>query len=78
MSNSNVTAPTQFLQTNKEKYAYRLFGKKSKYPLLFSTTLHGYARQLGSSSDQSSVTPENGLGRPVASPWIFDVSCFRP
>jgi hypothetical protein len=46
--------------------------------LLFSTTLHGYARQLGSSSDQSSVTPENGLGRPVASPWIFDVSCFRP
>jgi pimeloyl-ACP methyl ester carboxylesterase len=35
MSNSTVTAPTLFLQTPKEKYAYRRFGKKSKYPLLF-------------------------------------------
>ena len=35
MSNSIVTAPTQFLQTPKEKYAYRRFGKKSKHPLLF-------------------------------------------
>lgn len=35
MSNSNVTAPTQFLQTSKEKYAYRRFGKTSKLPLLF-------------------------------------------
>lgn len=34
MSNSAITAPTQFLQTPKEKYAYRRFGKKSKYPLL--------------------------------------------
>jgi pimeloyl-ACP methyl ester carboxylesterase len=35
MSNSIVTAPTEFLQTPKEKYAYRRFGRKSKYPLLF-------------------------------------------
>ena len=35
MSNSVISAPTQFLQTPKEKYAYRRFGKKSKYPLLF-------------------------------------------
>ena len=35
MPNSNITAPTQFLQTPKEKYAYRRFGKKSEYPLLF-------------------------------------------
>jgi pimeloyl-ACP methyl ester carboxylesterase len=35
MSNSNVTAPTQFLQTPNEKYAYRRFGKQSEYPLLF-------------------------------------------
>jgi pimeloyl-ACP methyl ester carboxylesterase len=34
MSNSNITAPTQFLQTQKEKYAYRRFGKKSPLPLL--------------------------------------------
>ena len=34
MSNSAITAPTQFLETQKEKYAYRRFGKKSKYPLL--------------------------------------------
>ena len=35
MSNSAITAPTQFLQTQQEKYAYRRFGKKSKCPLLF-------------------------------------------
>lgn len=34
MSDSIVSAPTQFLQTPKEKYAYRRFGSKSKYPLL--------------------------------------------
>ena len=34
MSSSAFTAPTQFLQTQKERYAYRRFGKKSKYPLL--------------------------------------------
>lgn len=35
MSESNVTAETQFLQTRKEKYAYRRFGKGSGLPLLF-------------------------------------------
>jgi pimeloyl-ACP methyl ester carboxylesterase len=35
MTNSTITAPTQFLQTPKEKYAYRRFGTKSQYPLLF-------------------------------------------
>jgi pimeloyl-ACP methyl ester carboxylesterase len=35
MSSNNATAPTQFLQTPREKYAYRRFGKTSKYPLLF-------------------------------------------
>ena len=34
MSNSNITAQTQFLETPKETYAYRRFGKKSKTPLL--------------------------------------------
>jgi pimeloyl-ACP methyl ester carboxylesterase len=34
MSNSHVNAPTQFIQTSKEKYAYRRFGTKSKTPLL--------------------------------------------
>lgn len=31
---SAVNAPTQFVQTPKEKYAYRRFGKKSGVPLL--------------------------------------------
>lgn len=35
MSHSAITAPTQFLETPKEKYAYRRFGRKSEYPLLF-------------------------------------------
>lgn len=32
---SNVTAPTQFLQVNNETYAYRRFGNGSGVPLLF-------------------------------------------
>ncbi len=35
MSNSNTTALTQFVQTSREKYAYRRFGRKSTLPLLF-------------------------------------------
>jgi pimeloyl-ACP methyl ester carboxylesterase len=31
---SNVTAPTQFIDTKLEKYAYRRFGKESALPLL--------------------------------------------
>jgi hypothetical protein len=31
---SNITAPTQFIQTNLEKYAYRRFGKGAGIPLL--------------------------------------------
>src|SRR6476469_9200645 len=32
---SNVTARTQFLETNTERYAYRRFGNGSQLPLLF-------------------------------------------
>jgi pimeloyl-ACP methyl ester carboxylesterase len=34
MTHSHVNAPTQFLQTSKEKYAYRRFGTKTGTPLL--------------------------------------------
>ena len=34
MASSNVTAPTRFLETKKEKYAYRRFGNSSALPLL--------------------------------------------
>ena len=34
MTASNVTAPTQFLETKKERYAYRRFGNSSVLPLL--------------------------------------------
>jgi hypothetical protein len=29
-----ITAPTRYVQTTKEKYAYRSFGKKGGVPLL--------------------------------------------
>ena len=38
---SNISAPTQFLETNKEKYAYRRFGKRSKYSLIFLQHFNG-------------------------------------
>ena len=31
---SNITAPTQFIETKLEKYAYRRFGKGTGLPLL--------------------------------------------
>jgi hypothetical protein len=31
---SNTTAPTQFIETKLEKYAYRRFGKGNGLPLL--------------------------------------------
>ena len=34
MTASNITAPTQFLQVESERYAYRRFGSGSKLPLL--------------------------------------------
>src|ERR1700754_3075341 len=34
MSNSHINAPTQFIQTAKEKYAYRRFGTKTGTPLV--------------------------------------------
>jgi len=34
MSNSNVSAPTQFLDINGDRYAYRRFGKRGAVPLL--------------------------------------------
>jgi pimeloyl-ACP methyl ester carboxylesterase len=34
MTNSHVNAPTEFLQTNKEKYAYRRFGTGKGVPLV--------------------------------------------
>src|SRR5262244_3564986 len=32
---SNISSPTQFLETKKEKYAYRRFGNGPGLPLLF-------------------------------------------
>src|SRR6202166_3880209 len=32
---SNITAPTQFLEVKKQKYAYRRFGKASGLPLCY-------------------------------------------
>src|ERR1700681_5045186 len=45
---SNTTAPTEFIQTNLEKYAYRRLGKGNGLPLLclqhFTGTLDNWDR----------------------------------
>ena len=38
---SNITAPTQFIETKLEKYAYRRFGKGTSLPLLCLQHLPG-------------------------------------
>src|SRR5712675_3595861 len=57
---SNTTAPTQFIQTKLEKYAYRRFGKGKGLPLLclqhFTGTLDNW---------DPAVTDPLALGREV-------------
>src|SRR5580658_5585820 len=57
---SNTTAPTQFIQTKLEQYAYRRFGKGQGLPLLclqhFTGTLDNW---------DSAVTDPLALGRDV-------------
>ena len=70
MSHSILTAPTEFLQTPKEKYAYRRFGTKSKYPLLllqhFTGTLDNWDPAVTDplAADHEVILFENaGVGR---------------
>jgi pimeloyl-ACP methyl ester carboxylesterase len=67
---SNITAPTQFLQTKLEKYAYRRFGKGSGLPLLclqhFTGTLDNWDPAVTDAlaSGREVILFENaGLGR---------------
>jgi pimeloyl-ACP methyl ester carboxylesterase len=67
---SNITAPTQFLQTKLEKYAYRRFGKEAGLPLLclqhFTGTLDNWDPALTDAlaSRREVILFENaGLGR---------------
>ena len=57
---SNITAPTQFIETKLEKYAYRRFGKGPGLPLLclqhFTGTLDNW---------DPAVTDPLALGREV-------------
>src|SRR5437868_14518812 len=57
---SNTTEPTQFIQTKREKYAYRRFGKGQGLPLLclqhFTGTLDNW---------DPAVTDPLALGREV-------------
>jgi pimeloyl-ACP methyl ester carboxylesterase len=70
MTNSHVDAPTQFVQTSKEKYAYRRFGTKSGTPLLllqhFTGTLDNWDPQVtdGLAKTHDVILFENaGVGR---------------
>jgi pimeloyl-ACP methyl ester carboxylesterase len=67
---SNITAPTQFLQTKLEKYAYRRFGKGTGLPLLclqhFTGTLDNWDPAVTDAlaSGREVILFENaGLGR---------------
>src|SRR6202049_1371496 len=57
---SNTTAPTQFIQTKLEKYAYRRFGKGQGLPLLCLRHFHGTLDNW-----DPAVTDPLALGREV-------------
>jgi pimeloyl-ACP methyl ester carboxylesterase len=70
MSNDSVNAPTQFLETTKEKYAYRRFGTKTATPLLllqhFTGTLDNWDPMVtdGLAETHDVILFENaGVGR---------------
>jgi len=44
---SHQTAPTQFVEANGIRFAYRRFGKAGGVPLSFSTALHRHHGLLG-------------------------------
>src|SRR5487761_800200 len=57
---SNISAPTQFLQTRNEKYAYRRFGKGTGLPLLYLQHFTGTLDNW-----DPAVTDQLALGREV-------------
>ena len=57
---SNVTAPTQFVQVNNETYAYRRFGTGSGLPLLFLQHFTGTLDNW-----DPAVTDSLGTGREI-------------
>ncbi len=70
MANSHLNAPTQFLQTSKEKYAYRRFGSGKGIPLVllqhFTGTLDNWDPLVtdGLATSHDVVLFENaGVGR---------------
>src|SRR6266481_7448736 len=70
MTASNITAPTQFLQVESERYAYRRFGSGSKLPLLclqhFTGTLDNWDPAVTDplAMDREVILFENaGVGR---------------
>jgi hypothetical protein len=48
MKYTHVNAPTQFVQANRIRVAYRRFGKDSAMPLLFMQHFRGGMDHLGS------------------------------
>src|SRR2546425_9919547 len=60
MTHTHVTAPTQFVEANGIRFAYRRFGKDAGVPLLFMQHFRGGMDHLG-----PTVTDGFAQGRPV-------------
>ncbi|HEY6768064.1 MAG TPA: hypothetical protein VI386_25190 [Candidatus Sulfotelmatobacter sp.] len=46
MNHTHQTAPTQFVEANGIRFAYRRFGKAGGVPLVFNRTLFGDGRNF--------------------------------
>jgi hypothetical protein len=51
MTHAHQTAPTQFVEANGIRFAYRRFGKSGGVPLVFQRAFHGDDGPLGSGGD---------------------------
>src|SRR5260370_42637653 len=65
---SNTSAPTQFLATGKEKYAYRRFGEGPGLPLVFLQHFTGTLDNW-----DPAVTDPLATGREVI---LFEIACL--
>jgi hypothetical protein len=51
MIHTHQTAPTQFVEANGIRFAYRRFGKAGGVPIVFNHALHGHHGLLGPGGD---------------------------